>query len=294
MTKHYIKFISSMLIFGTVGIFAKYISLPSDQLVFARTFFGSIFLLAVLAVRKEPFEKAKVKANLPIILLAGIAMGFSWIFLFESYKHTSVSAATLAYYCAPIIVIFLSPLILKERITPYKVAGIISAMVGMLLINGAPTGGSNPKLGLFFGLMSAVLYAALMFLCKYIKGVSGLQSTAIQFISATVAVGVWIAFTNKSGFTVPDRTSILALLVVCILHTGIACYLYFTSIRDLSGQTIAMLSYLDPLTALFASAIFLDERLIPIQILGAVLLLFGATAGEILENKSLKRKEQTL
>lgn len=279
--KSQIKFITAMLIFGSIGLFIKAINLPTPVIVLMRTVIGSLFLSIVLLLRKQRISAKLILCNLPILTLCGLVLGGSWVFLFEAYRHTTVGAATLIYYCAPIVVILLSPLILKEKLTWSKIAGVVAAIIGMVIINGKGTGGSNPSLGLTCGLISALLYAALIIFNKFIKNLSGLESTLAQLIVAAFIMIIYVLLTQDDILTFTSGAEVLLLLTLGIVHTGIACYLYFSSIQELSGQTIALLSYIDPVSALFFSAVFLNEKLTAFQIFGALLILGGTAFGQI-------------
>lgn len=279
--KSQLKFIIAMLIFGSIGLFVRAINMPSSVIVLMRTIIGSLFLTLVILIRKQPINKKSIIDNLPILALSGLVLGAGWVFLFEAYRYTMVSTATLLYYCAPIIIFLLSPAIFKEPLTWSKVLGIAAAIIGMVIINGFGIGGSNPYLGLICGTVSALLYAALMILNKFIKNLSGLESTLAQLIIAGFVMTFYVLLSHESKWSFSSGLEIFLLMTVGILHTGIACYLYFSSMQKLPGQTIAVLSYIDPVSALFFSAIFLNERLSLFQILGALLILGGTAFSQL-------------
>lgn len=287
MLKSYLKLIGAMLIFGSIGVFVNHISLPSGEIVLARTTLGSAFIFLLWLLRRTKNDRGALIRNLPLLMVSGAVLGFGWMFLFEAYHCTSISIATLTYYCAPILVLLTSPLLLKERLTYYKVIGIIGAMIGLFLINGTGTTGADPLRGLVCGLLSAFLYAALMVLNKFIKGISGLEITLVQLISATMVLLPYVLVTHEGAWVLPIGKELAALLILCVVHTGFGCYLYFSAIQELPGQTIALCSYIDPLSALLFSAVFLNERLTILQLFGALLILGGAAFGEFFQTKQL-------
>ena len=280
-----LKFIIAMLIFGSLGLFVRAINMPSSVIVLMRTIIGSLFLALVILIRKRPINRKLILSNFPILALSGLVLGAGWVFLFETYRYTTVSTATLLYYCAPIIVFLLSPVIFKERLTWNKTLGIVAAIIGMSIVNGFGLGGSNPYLGLICGAFSALLYAMLMILNKFIKNLSGLESTLAQLIIAAFVMTFYVLFSHEYTWPFSNGLEIFLLMTLGILHTGIACYLYFSSMRELPGQTIALLSYIDPVSALFFSATFLDERLSFPQIVGALLILGGTAFSQLYQAK---------
>lgn len=280
-----------MLIFGSIGLFVKAIPLPSAQIVLARTVIGGAFLLLLrLASRRPPNYPALLK-NLPFLLLSGLALGLGWILLFEAYRYTSVSIATLAYYCAPVLVLLLSPLLLKESLSRAKLAAVLAAMIGMAWINDPGSAGFLPDRGLLCGLAAAVLYAALMLVNKFIKDLDGLDTTLFQMLVVSILMTFYVFFTYGTDFTFPEGSGLAALLTVGIFHTGLGCCLYFSSLQMLPAQNAALLSYIDPLSALLFSAGFLDEKLSALQWCGAALILGGAAFGQF--HKKQKHPEPT-
>ncbi|MDD4111936.1 MAG: DMT family transporter [Herbinix sp.] len=277
--KSKLYFISSMLIFGSIGLIVKGIPLSSAQIALIRGVIGSLFLLATGLIMKKRLSFKIIRGNFILLLLSSAALGFNWILLFEAYRKTTITNATLSYYLAPVIVVFLSPFIFKERLTPKKVLCILSAMIGMILVvQTGKAGGlhSEGLIGIGFGLGAAVFYAMVIIFNKLIKDMNGLETTIIQLTFATV---ILIPYVLSQG-TIPLGTlgsdAIIRLLLVGIVNTGLAYLLYFTSVQRLESQTVAILSYIDPISALIMSAIFIAEKISGLQLLGGILILGGA------------------
>lgn len=279
-----LKIFSSMFIFGTIGIFVRFISLPSEILALARGVIGVIFLLAVLLLKGGRLDWRQIKNNLLWLFLSGAALGFNWIFLFEAYRFTSVAVATLCYYMAPIFIILVSPLLLREGLTAKKCICVLLALVGMVLISGVLVGGipSGDELqGILYGLIAAVLYASIVLMNKKISGISAYDKTILQLGISAIIMLVYCLLTTDitqldfSGATLP------MLLVVGIIHTGFAYYFYFGAMEYVSSQTAAMISYVDPAIAVLASIIVLREPMELTEALGAVLILGAALMSEV-------------
>ena len=279
-----LMFVSSMLIFGTIGIFRRWLPFSSAFLAFARGTFGGLFLLAFTRLkRKRAGERlpARVFAGLAV---SGAVMGINWILLFEAYNHTTVAVATLCYYMQPTIVMLLSPLIFRERLTGRKAVCAVIAVAGMVLVSGVVGGGSaqagNPR-GVLLGLGAAVCYSVVVIMNKTIRGVDAWRKTTVQLFSAGLVMVPYLLLTSGfsgEGFSLPAA---LLLFVVCLVHTGIAYVLYFGSMDGLKAQSIAILSYIDPVSALLFSALFLREPLSPAGIIGAVMIIGSAVVSEI-------------
>ncbi len=277
MNKSKIIYISAMLIFGSIGLMSRNIALSSGQIALTRGLIGSIFLLLASRVLKEKISWQKIKPNLLLLVISGAGIGFNWILMFQAYKYTSIANATLSYYFAPVFVVLLSPFLLKERLTPIKMACILTALGGMFLIVGIGGGeGTNHIIGICYGLAAAVLYASVVILNKYLKGLSGLETTLVQISSATIVLLPYILLTEPIRIFSIDLKSAAFLITMGLVHTGLAYLMYFTGMKGLKGQTVAVLSYTDPISAILMSGLFLGEELTFLQLLGGVLIL-GAT-----------------
>ncbi len=275
-----IKLSLAMLIFGSIGVFRRYIPLSSTWMACVRGVIGTVFLLVVVALSKKRVDKKAVKRNLLSLLVSGAAIGVNWILLFEAYRYTTVAIATLCYYMAPVIVILLAPVLLKEKMTVKKTVCAAVAVVGMLLVSGVFDGGAatggNGK-GIVFGLGAACFYATAMLTNKFMKDISAYDKTIMQLgVAAVVVLPYSLITSGIREFATLTLPQILLLLAVGIVHTGIAYWLYFGSMDGLSGQTIAVYSYIDPAFAVVLSVVVLREETGVLGIIGAVLIL-GAT-----------------
>ncbi|MFI3164902.1 MAG: EamA family transporter [Bacillota bacterium] len=275
-----LQFIIAMLIFGSIGIFVKYISVPSVQIVQYRTIIGSLCLLVFMLFKKQKPDFGKIKQNAIPLIIAGVSIGASWVFLFEAYKQTSVGLATIVYYCAPIIVFFLAPIIFKEKITKPQLVAIAFALIGMLAVNVMEfsAGGST---AITCALISAILYAVIMIDNKFIKDLNGIESTLIQLLIAFVVITIYCGISLGEIFFIPSGSDIFYLAIVGIFHTGIAMALYIPNLQNLSPQNIAIFSYIDPASALVFSFLILGETLLWYQLIGGLLIFGGALLAQI-------------
>jgi len=276
-----IKLIVAMLIFGSIGIFVRNIPLSSGQIALARGMIGSIFLLLASRLVRQKFSREAIRRNFILLITSGAAIGFNWILLFEAYKYTTVPKATLCYYFAPVFVMFLSPFVLKERLTPKKILGISAALIGMFLITEiGGNAGAADLAGIGYGLLAAVLYASVVIMNKFLKGLSGLETTIVQISMATVVLFPYLLVTEKLQYVQLDYIGWLLICIVGIINTGLAYFLYFSSMKGLSAQTISVLSYIDPIFAIILSAVVLGEGMSGMQMIGGFLILGGSYISE--------------
>lgn len=275
---------ASMVIWGSVGIFRRFIPLPSAVLACSRGVIGTIFLILLVKLQQKQLFHHIGRKTIGLLILSGAVMGVNWILLFEAYNYTSVAAATLCYYMAPTIVVLLSPLLFREKITLRKGICAVLAVVGMVFVSGIIESGipsvSEFK-GILFGLGAAVLYASVVILNKLLPGIDPFEKTIIQLASSAVVLFPYILL---SGQTIPENISsltVVMVLIVGLLHTGIAYAMYFGSVDNLHAQTVALLSYLDPITALILSSLILGEKMTIFGIIGAVLIIGAALVSEM-------------
>ena len=276
----YVLFITSMLIFGTIGLLRRYIPLPSAVIACIRGIAGGTVLLLYLLTRRDK-HRMKTRTSAALGLCAvGAAMGFNWILLFEAYNYTTVATATLCYYMQPTIVVLLSPFFFREKLTKRKMVLCLIAVTGMVLVSGVTDGngaGGNLK-GAALGLAAAVLYAAVVIFNKKITGVDALKKTIIQLFSAGAVMIPYLLITGEYRVGPIGLRTAALLLTAGVIHTGIAYILYFSSLPGLPAQTAAIFSYIDPVSALVFSAVFLGERLSIQGIAGAVMIIGAAAA----------------
>lgn len=278
-----------MVIFGTNGLIVANISLGSAEIVLMRTFLGSLFLLAIVLVKRS-FSFADLKADLVPATMGGAALGLNWVLLFSAYRSAGVGLSTLTYYCGPIIVLALSPVLFREKLTWNKLLAIAAVAVGMFCITGDIEPGSDVQTGILFGGGAALLYASLIVANKRVKRLSGLNCAMYELIVAFFVVLIYLLASNVKLPVIPAAEDIVWVLAIGLVNTGLAYYLYFSSLQKLPGQTVALVCYIDPLTALLVSGAFLGEKLFAVQIAGAVLILGGACLGELKFKKTENKK----
>lgn len=279
-----LQLITSMFIFGTIGIFRRYIPLPSSMVAMTRGIVGMLFLLLVLRLRKIRLNGAEIRKKFWLLCISGAAMGVNWILLFEAYNYTSVATATLCYYFAPMFVILASPVLLKEKLTARKLVCVCVALLGMVFVSGVlQTGISSMSeiRGILLGVAAAAFYASVILMNKHLGSVPAYDRTIMQLGSAGIVILPYVLATENVAQMQFSGMTILMLAVVCILHTGIAYMLYFGSLMHLKGQTAAIMSYIDPVVAILLSALLLKENMGITGAIGAVLVLGAAFVSEM-------------
>ena len=282
------SFLSAMLIFGTVGIFVRLIPLSSAAVAFFRGVMGVVFLLLVMTLAKKRPQMQSIRENLWVLLLSGAAIGGNWVLLFESYRYTTIATATICYYLAPVFVVLASPL-LGERLTGKKLILPGVALLGMVFVSGVLQGGISGGKGIALAAGAAMLYASVMLLNRKLKSISAYDKTVIQLGVAAAVVLPYALLTGGFDMSAMTVAGFVPLLIVGIVHTGFAYWLYFGALGQLPSQTVALFSYLDPVIAIILSALLLREPLGWQGIVGAVLILGSALYSELPEQKKEKK-----
>lgn len=274
INKEAAKYLTALLLFGSNGIVASQIALSSYHIVFLRTMLGSILLLSLFLLTGKRFTAHKYPRDLVFIGISGIAMGASWIFLYAAYQEIGVSIASLLYYCGPVIVMMLSPLLFQEALTGRKTAGFLVVLLGVFLINEQTAGGLNPT-GFFYGLASAALYSLMVIANKKAKKVTGMENSCIQLSVSFLTVALFVLWKTGFSFEISSGDWIW-IVILGFVNTGLGCYLYFSSISFLDVQMVAVCGYLEPVSAVLLSVLLLSEPMSLWQLLGAAFIIGGA------------------
>ena len=266
--------IASMAIFGTLAPFVRNIPVSSGELALYRAILAAVLIGVFLLVTRQKIPLGNIKKEVPLLLASGVAMGINWILLFEAYKYTTVSTATLSYYFAPVIVTAVCPILFREKLTGKQILCFLMSTLGLVMITGTGdmTGGQD-LVGILFGLGAAAFYATVILLNKFIKNVEGIHRTFLQFLAAIVVLIPYVVLSGGVTLGSLDGSGWINLLIVGLVHTGVTYCMYFSALKELPGQKAAILSYIDPLVAVLISVTVLGENMTLWQAIGGVLIL---------------------
>ena len=279
-----------MFIFGTIGLFVRNIPLPSSVIALVRGVIGTLFLIVFTKLKKEKISITSIKKNALTLILSGAAIGVNWILFFESYRYTTVAAATLCYYFAPIFVILLAPVFYKEKLTAKKIVCAVCALVGMFFVSGVTKTSVDAQniRGMALALGAAVLYASVMLLNKRLSDISAYERTIAQLAVASAVLIPYVLMAERLPSLSVNGWGIVLLLIVGVIHTGMAYALYFGAMKDVPTQTTAIFSYIDPVVAVIISSVILKEHIGVMGIVGAVLILGSAVLIELPAKEKMK------
>lgn len=280
----YFMFVGAMLIYGTIGIFREFIPISSALLAFSRGLIGGVFLLGWVLLRGGTLKLNISRKSFALLCVSGVAMGANWILLFEAYNYTTVAVATLCYYMQPTMLMLLAPLLFREKLTLKKGICALVSFLGMVLVSGVLDGAtaeSKNMIGILLGLGAAVLYTTVIILNKKNPVDNAEGKTVVQLFSSTIVMIPYLLLTEKTGTYTFSWSVLILVLVVGIVHTGIAYTMYFGSLQRLPAQTTAVLSYIDPVVAVLLAGPVLQQTMSAGEIVGAILILGAALVSEI-------------
>ena len=280
MKSSYTKYLSSLVLFGFNGIIASFIALSSIQITVMRTFLGALLLLILVLLTKRRLLHTTAQRDYLFILTSGCCMGASWMFQYEAFVRIGVGITSLIYCLGPVLLVALSPLIFQEKVTLKRLTCFALALIGILLINSQATSTDSDPFGFICALLCALCYTGFIVLNKQATVVRGIDNAAFQLCGACAVSFVCALFVHEIPFCIPQE-SILPLLVLGVISTGVGCFLYFSGIGSLPAQTVAICDYLEPLLAVVLAGIILQETLTTLQVVGGCFIIVGALGSEL-------------
>ena len=280
LRKERLKYITAVVLYGTVGMCLRYVQLPSDAAALCRGVIGALFIYVYQCIRHTRPDTAAIRRNMRWLIMSGICLGLNWIFLFAAYSTTTVAIASLCNYMAPILVILAAPVLLKENIRKDKLKYVLIALAGIVLVSGLQDAGSVNLTGVAEDLAGAVCFAALVICNRKIRDISSLDKAVVQLGISALTVFPYVLYANRGGIPMPDMRSVMIMIMVGILQTGVAYVLYFSGMGSLPVQTVALLGYLEPVVSVLCSALILKETMSWSGWLGAGMIIFAAAMSE--------------
>jgi drug/metabolite transporter (DMT)-like permease len=256
---------------GTIPLIVRSVDLSSMQLVAMRLWLGALPLLAVLLARgASPLGR---RMRLRVVGL-GALLAFHWVAFFWSLTTTTVAIALVLVYLAPVGMATLAPLVLREPLRARAAVALAVALGGAVLV-ARPGEGATVE-GIVSGLIAAATFAGLVLAGKPVaQRIGPLRLAAMETSVAAVLMTPWMVT------AVPEvGSSWWQLVILGVVLTGVAGFVYWRSVAVLPIATVAVLSYMEPASAVVWAALFLGETGDVVTWLGVTLVLMaGAGAG---------------
>lgn len=277
-----LKYITAVVLYGTIGMFLRFVSLPSEVVAMARGLLGSAFVYLYLRLRGDRPDWAAIRRNLRLLLLSGFMLGLNWIFLFAAYETTTVAVASLCNYMAPLIVILAAPLVLRERLNKKKLPCVAVALLGIVLVSGVADGGLGNPAGVALGLTAAGCFVCIVLCNRKLRYIRAMDRALVQLAVSALTILPYALVHNWGTALQADLRSLLVVLMLGLVHTGAAYCFYFSGMASLSVQTVAVLGYLEPVVSVLCSALFLREPMTPAGWVGSALIVGAAVVSELI------------
>ncbi len=285
LLKDRLFFIFAVILYGTIGMFLRFVDLPSEAVAFYRGAIGVLVIVLYRLLRGEHMDFRGIRNNWLLLLVSGVGLGFNWIFLFAAYVNTTVAIASLCNYMAPVFVILLTPLVLKEKLDCRKLPCIAAALLGIVLVSGIIGGSLGKPAGILFGLAGACCFAGIVFCNRKMKDISAMDRVVVQLALSALTILPYMLIRNGGHFPIPDLRSLPIVLMLGVLQTGVAYCMYFNGMAVLPVQSVAILGYLEPVVSVLCSVIFLREPMGALGWIGAALILIAAAVSELLPER---------
>ena len=256
---------------GTIPLIVRSVDLSSQQLVAMRLWLGALPLLVVLLSRGVP--RLTRWQWLKVIGLGGL-LAFHWVAFFWSLNTTTVAIALVLVYLAPVAIATLAPTVLGEPLRARAAGALAVALAGVILV-ARPGEGATVE-GVISGLVAAVTFAGLVLAGKPIaQQIGPLRLATLETSVAALLMTPWMLT------ALPEAArSWWQLAILGVVLTGIAGFVYWRSVATLPVATVAVLSYMEPASAVVWAALFLGERGDLLTWGGVILVLVaGAVAG---------------
>lgn len=275
-----IKYLFAVILYGTIGYFLHFVNAESEFIVMCRGFIGSLFILLVMFIRNDLPNIKSIKNNLLMLIISGVALGLNWIFLFAGYKY-GVAITSLFNYLAPIMVVIISSLFLHEKLSNKQIVCIVFSLIGIILVSGLFDGEINGDIHCFiYGILAAIGFVILVLCNRKIKNIKPLDKTIVQLFVSFLTVLPFVLI-NSSIPSNLDKDSILIILMLGIVHTGIAYIFYFNSIDTLPVHKVAILGYIEPVLSILTGAVIFNEKMSLFGGIGAIMILISALMNEL-------------
>lgn len=288
--KERLKLILISATFGTVGLFTHFIPLSSAAIVFYRALLGGTFIVVMMKMSGKDINIKSMRDNLAVLVLTGFFMALNWVLQFEAFKVSSVAIGTVCYNMMPIFLLIIASFVFNEKITLKSGLCILIATIGVILVSNVVNVGikSNEVLGCVYGILGAIFYALIVTFNRKLNQIETHDKVVFQFAFSALIMAIYVGFIEKKSFLIDNSlpqneivVGVVCMLILSFFHTGFCYVHYFNAVSRLKAETVAILTYIDPVVALFLSYFVLKENMTALQFLGAVLILGSTLFNEL-------------
>jgi drug/metabolite transporter (DMT)-like permease len=262
--------IVSAVAFGTMAVLAPVAYNAGTNpitLLFLRFMISGLAMMVTMIVQRVEFPKGRLLLGL--VLMGGVWYVVQSLAYFTALTMASVGLVVLLLYLYPALVVLISAVALKERITKPKLLALGLALVGTILTIGPS--GEGELLGVLLALSAALLYATYIVVGdRLMKQVEALPATTVIMLSAGVSYGGIVAV---RGFRPPIAMTGWMAIIATVVCSIIAIGTFFAGLERVGSSNAAILSTVEPFVTVGLAALLLNERIAPVRLAGGFCIL---------------------
>jgi len=245
----------AVLLFGLAGVLGKLSLLPAPLIVFGRSFFAGLVLLAVCWLRHVSLRPKQSRDGY-LLLGQGVLLALHWTAFFQAINVSNVAIGLLSFSSFPLFTAMLEPLLLHQRPSRIQIVAALLILPGIFLLVPSFTLQNQTTLGVMWGVLSGASFALLSVTNRWLgRTYSSLMISLYQDgIAAIVLLPIFV-FT-ATGISWTPQT-LLILLVLGVVCTALAHTLFIASMRDITAQTASLLASLEPVWGIIFGIVLL-------------------------------------
>ncbi len=272
-----VQVVAASVIYGFAGIFFLYVKdMAAGPVVFYQILFGFLALVVYMAATGK-LSDMRLRGKRKALLLLGAWQAGVMLSYYTAVSVTNVSLSVLLLYTAPLYVLLIAPLFLKEKPSGKSLVALIISLVGVGIVVGPENLFSNHAglkseylFGVLMGLFAGFFYACIIMTSRYLRDeYSGLEQL---FLSTGVTL-VLLLFFVKQASTASLLENLPVLLFLGVMITSIGSILYFTGLVHVKAQNASIISLLEPVSTIFFAYLLLKEPVSAETLLGCLLIL---------------------
>ncbi len=254
------------------------ISLLLLRMLFALPFYISIFLIRRSGWKENPITKKQVYA---LVVLGFLGYYLASLFDFIGLTYITASLERLILFSYPTIVLLISWLFLKKKITRAQLISILITYAGIAIIfidRGGITEGSLAEIikGSAFVFLSAIAYASyLVGSGTLIEKVGSVRLTTYSMLVSCLAIVIHYLISSEANLLSYDLKVYIYSFLMAVIATVIPSFLINEGISRMGAPNVSIVGSLGPASTIILSMIFLGEKLTLLQYAGAIVIIFG-------------------
>jgi drug/metabolite transporter (DMT)-like permease len=271
--------ILAAICWGMIGIFTRQLTaagLSFIEITSARSIIVTVCLFTFLFISKKREIRIKIKDSWVFICMGGFGIVLNNICYFNTIELMTLSAASIVIYTAPYMVMIMSALLFKERITLQKSSALLIAFIGCVMTVGLIDSNDISIMGIMTGLGSAFGYALYSIFGRIaLRRYNPLTVTAYTFAVASIMLIPFSDVGKVIMLMYENTVTMRNVLILGVCLTVIPFVSYTKGLKDIEASKASIIAFIEPLTAAASGITIYGEMLSPIKILGMVFIFIS-------------------